>query len=264
MPAKKKTATQATHVAEGPTETLAPKSTEVKLGAAKGRPMLQWVGKKPLSRVTAFPAQFVEAFDPTAELASPSGVQASGNLFYGDNKEVLAHLLANGYRGKVDLVYIDPPFDSAADYVRKVTLRGKSALNKIEGESYSLGEQVQYTDIWANDNYLQFMFERLILLKELLKPNGVIFLHCDDSKIIISGACSMKCLARIPSAMRFLGNVQPPVQEAAHSITSTTPYFSTLNLTSTFGISNTYPIQRSISHQISSRELMESYFARLP
>jgi len=41
-------------------------------------------------------------------------------LFHGDNREVLAHLLANGFRGKVDLVYIDPPFDSGADYVRRV------------------------------------------------------------------------------------------------------------------------------------------------
>ena len=160
----------------------APKPTEVKLTAAKGRPMLQWVGKKPLSRVTAFPAQLAETFDPAGELQTVNGEQRTGNLYYGDNKEVLAHLLANGYRGKVDLIYIDPPFDSGADYVRKVTLRGKSALGKLEGESYSLGEQVQYTDIWANDNYLQFMYERLILLKELLADRGTIWLHCDPTK----------------------------------------------------------------------------------
>src|SRR5690606_745913 len=40
----------------------------------------------------------------------------------------------------------------------------------------------QYTDIWANDNYLQFMYERLLLLKELLADGGAIFLHCDPSK----------------------------------------------------------------------------------
>lgn len=159
-----------------------PKPTEVKLTAAKGRPMLQWVGKKPLNRVTAFPAQLAETFDPSGELATANGELKSGNLYYGDNKEVLAHLLANGYRGKVDLIYIDPPFDSGADYVRKVTLRGKSALAKLEGESYSLGEQVQYTDIWANDNYLQFMYERLILLKELLADGGSIYMHLDSKR----------------------------------------------------------------------------------
>jgi len=152
----------------------APAMKEIAVGPIKGRPMLQWFGKRPLQRVTAFPAQKVESFGPT---------DANANLlFHGDNKEVLAHLLANGYRGKVNLIYIDPPFDSGADYVRKVTLRGKSAISKIEGEGYTLGEQVQYEDIWANDNYLQFMYERLMLLKELLAEDGILTLHCDWRK----------------------------------------------------------------------------------
>lgn len=103
-------------------------------------------------------------------------------LFHGDNKEVLAHLLANGFRGKVNLIYIDPPFDSGADYVRKVSLRGLFSDKAMQGETYSLGEQTQYTDIWANDNYLQFMYERLLMLKELLSENGSIWLHCDWHK----------------------------------------------------------------------------------
>ena len=87
-------------------------------------------------------------------LAGP--VRSRRPAFHGDNKEVLAHLLANGFRGKVDLVYIDPPFDSGADYVRKVQLRGASGSVRLDGESHTLGEQIQYTDIWANDTYLQF------------------------------------------------------------------------------------------------------------
>src|SRR5690606_1262169 len=89
---------------------------------------------------------------------------------------------ANGFRGQVKLIYIDPPFDSGADYVRKVELRGPKGKVKLDGEGYTLGEQIQYTDIWANDNYLQFMYERLLLLKELLADGGAIFLHCDPSK----------------------------------------------------------------------------------
>ncbi len=91
--------------------------TNVPIGEAKGRPMLHWVGKRPLDHVTAYPAQLVETFNPTGE-----DTQAQGLLFHGDNKDVLAWLLANGYRGKVDLVYIDPPFDSGADYVRRVSV----------------------------------------------------------------------------------------------------------------------------------------------
>ena len=145
----------------------APKRQEVSVSAAKGRPMLTWVGKRPLKRVTAFPAQLVETFNP---LNQKGGWQ--NLLFHGDNKEVLAWLLANGFRGKVNLIYIDPPFDSGADYVRKVQLRGAAGVTKIDGETYTLGEQIQYTDIWANDNYLQFMYERLLLLRELSCRDG--------------------------------------------------------------------------------------------
>lgn len=169
------------------------KPTDVTVGRAKGRPMLSWVGKKPLGRVTAFPAQHIERF--SAEDAAhplppnsadwskwPKDLPQGGLLYHGDNKEVLAHLLANGFRGQVKLIYIDPPFDSAADYVRKVQLRGPKGALKVEGEDYALGEQVQYTDIWSNDNYLQFMYERLLMLKELLSEDGSILLHCNSKK----------------------------------------------------------------------------------
>jgi len=153
-----------------------PEGKTVKLTPAKGRPMLQWVGKHPLERVTAFPAQLVERF------AAAPDTQDEGLIFHGDNKDVLAWLLANGYRGKINLVYIDPPFDSGADYVRTVELRGNSQTYRFNGEDYTLGEQVQYTDIWTNDSYLQFMYERLLLLKELLSETGSIYFHCDSHK----------------------------------------------------------------------------------
>lgn len=153
---------------------------QVTIAKAKGRPMLTWVGKRPLRAVTAFPAQHIESFavpdavkvpvaDATIWKDWPERYLRGGLLFHGDNKEVLAHLLANGFRGQVQLIYIDPPFDSGADYVRKVELRGPKGTTKLEGESYTLGEQIQYTDIWTNDNYLQFMYERLLLIKGTIK-----------------------------------------------------------------------------------------------
>ena len=166
-------------------------SVTAKIGPVKGRPMLSWVGKRALSRVNAFPAQLAETYHangaPTGSEDNrwedwPAQYPEGGLLFYGDNKEVLANLLTSGFRGKVNLIYIDPPFDSGADYVRRVHLRGTNGTARLEGESYSLGEQIQYTDIWANDNYLQFMYERLILLKELLAEDGLIWLHCDPAR----------------------------------------------------------------------------------
>ncbi|MDI6854811.1 MAG: site-specific DNA-methyltransferase [Deltaproteobacteria bacterium] len=167
---------------------------KVEIKPAKGRPMLTWVGKRPLRQVTAFPAQHIETFNLNHGRLSgsaprpawtdwPVAYPQGGLLFHGDNKEVLAHLLANGFRGKVKLIYIDPPFDSGADYVRKVSLRGVKGAAKIEGEGYTLGEQIQYTDIWANDNYLQFMYERLLLLKEMLTEDGFSVVHMNSRRV---------------------------------------------------------------------------------
>jgi len=171
-----------------------PEGKPIKLTPAKGRPMLQWVGKRPLDRVTAFPAQLIERFSPVLD------AQGEGLIFHGDNKDVLAWLLANGYRGKINLVYIDPPFDSGADYVRKIELRGLSST-RLDGEMYSLGEQVQYTDIWANDNYLQFMYERLLMLKELLTEDGSLYLHCDWNKSHL-----LRCILEEVFSPEFLRN----------------------------------------------------------
>jgi site-specific DNA-methyltransferase (adenine-specific)/adenine-specific DNA-methyltransferase len=109
--------------------------------------------------------------DTKHELEEPT------KLFWGDNLQVLSHLLKQ-YRGKIDLIYIDPPFDSKADYVRKVQLRDE----KVEGLQQGLLEEKQYTDIWEKDEYLQFMYERLLIMKELLSEKGALYLHCDWHK----------------------------------------------------------------------------------
>ena len=160
------------------------KKKTVKITAVKGRPMLHWVGKKPLDKVKHFPAQLRETVGvekPPAEPSYDAFVKSGHNLlFHGDNKEILSCLLIAGFRGKVDLIYGDPPFDSAADYVRQVQLRGQST--KLKAAGHTAIESVQYEDIWANDNYLQFMYERLILLRELLSEQGSLYLHCDWHK----------------------------------------------------------------------------------
>ena len=162
--------------------------SDMKITPVKGRPMLHWVGKKPLEAVRHYPAQLSEAFGVETPPVEPDydAFKKSGwnLLFSGDNREILSSLLVAGFRGKIDLIYIDPPFDSGADYVRRVQLRGLGNGNggKLSGAGQSLIEQTQYEDIWANDNYLQFMYERLILLRELLSDTGNIFLQADDKK----------------------------------------------------------------------------------
>ena len=112
---------------------------------AKGRPMLQWAGKKPLDRIEYYPAQEKEVY-------GDKNSKEFNKLFWGDNLQVLAHLLKE-YRGKIDLIYIDPPFDSKAEYVRKVKIRGE----KITGQPQSLLEEKQYADIWEKDEYLVYV-----------------------------------------------------------------------------------------------------------
>jgi DNA modification methylase len=146
------------------------KQTPQLVAEAKGRPMLKWVGKKPLSHIDYYPAQEKEVY-------GNKKAKDFNKLFWGDNLQVLSHLLKE-YRGKVDLVYIDPPFDSKADYIKKVKFRGQ----KLEGKQQTLLEEKQYTDIWEKDEYLQFMYERLQLLRELLADTGSIYLHCDWHK----------------------------------------------------------------------------------
>src|SRR5258706_15963237 len=95
-------------VRESPTPAVAPappappRPAYVTITAAKGRPMLTWVGKRPLAQITAFPAQHIETYaaaEPTAQPLAwpdwPASYPQGGLLFHGDNKEVLAHLLAN-------------------------------------------------------------------------------------------------------------------------------------------------------------------------
>lgn len=136
----------------------------------KGYPMLHWKGKRPFSSTQYYPAQLKESY----------GQEVNGwmnKIFWGDNLQVMSHMLKE-YRGKIDLIYIDPPFDSKADYKMKISLKGKSATN-----DHQAFEDKQYTDIWTNDGYLQFMYERLILLKELLSEKGTIYVHCDHHKV---------------------------------------------------------------------------------
>lgn len=136
----------------------------------KGYPELHWTGKRPYKSTVYYPAQLKEVY----------GSEKDGwlnKIFWGDNLQVMSHLLKE-YRGKIDLIYIDPPFDSKADYKKKIKLKGKEVYN-----DQTTFEEKQYGDIWTNDEYLQFMFERLILCKELLSNKGCIYLHCDWHKV---------------------------------------------------------------------------------
>jgi len=104
-------------------------------------------------------------------------------LIYGDNLLVMQALLTGdeqsnlpSMRGKIDLIYIDPPFDSKADYRTKITLPGIDIEQKP-----TVIEQFAYADTWKDGtvSYLKMMYPRLSLMKELLSEKGSIFVHID-------------------------------------------------------------------------------------
>jgi adenine-specific DNA-methyltransferase len=96
-------------------------------------------------------------------------------LIWGDNKLALAALLEQ-FRGQVDLIYIDPPFDVGADFTMQVQIG--DAGEALEKEQ-SILEAVAYRDTWGKgaESYLHMMYERLTLMRDLLSDRGSLFLH---------------------------------------------------------------------------------------
>lgn len=136
----------------------------------KGFPELHWTGKRPYKSTQYFPAQLKERY----------GEEKDGwmnKIYWGDNLQVMSHLLKD-FRGEIDLIYIDPPFDSKADYKKKIKIKN----TKVSNDNSSF-EEKQYGDIWTNDEYLQFMYERIVLCRELLKDSGSLYIHCDWHKV---------------------------------------------------------------------------------
>lgn len=111
------------------------------------------------------------------------GPEGSGlnRLIYGDNLLAMAALLAGdeenpSLRGKVDLIYIDPPFDSKADYRSTITLPSATINQKP-----AVIEQFAYSDTWSDGtaSYLAMITPRLVLMRELLSDSGAIWVHLD-------------------------------------------------------------------------------------
>ena len=120
---------------------------------------------------------------PNAFNTALDGGTWMNRLVYGDNLLTMQALLAGdsqtglpSLRGKVDLIYIDPPFDSKADYRTKVTLPGLNLQQKP-----TVVEQFAYADTWEEGtiSYLKMIYPRLVLMKELLSERGSIFVHID-------------------------------------------------------------------------------------
>lgn len=147
---------------------------------------LEWDGKPTEVERLSLPFQTVETInqsratrdrDSRSLLAGQSDDvdHAPNQLIWGDNKLVMGSLLKN-YAGKIDLIYIDPPFDTGDNFTVDVEVGGEDLV-----KAPSILEEHAYRDTWGRrpDSYLSMMYERLTLVHALLAETGSLFLHCD-------------------------------------------------------------------------------------
>ena len=126
-----------------------------------------------------------ELFRRNETSSSPDFVN---RLIYGDNLLAMAALLAGSedspsLRGAIDLIYIDPPFDSKADYRTKIILPAIKDDTMVDLEyKPTVLEQFAYSDTWSEGtaSYLAMLVPRLFLIRELLSEKGSLYIHLDS------------------------------------------------------------------------------------
>jgi len=157
---------------------------------------LVWNGKTNEVCNIVLPFQVIEQVDePRAEKDTsfqrtlfdldPRGRQLKGwtnKLIWGDNKLILSSLKNGPLReeieaqGGIKLIYIDPPFDVGADFSMDIEIGGDTFTKKP-----NILEEIAYRDTWGNgsDSFIAMIYERLILMRDLLAEDGSIYVHCD-------------------------------------------------------------------------------------
>lgn len=153
---------------------------------------LLWNGKSPDICNAVLPFQSLEHVDEPrtetrtqGELFDARGRQRGGwtnKLIWGDNKLILSSLRSGALRrqieaeGGIKLIYIDPPFDVGADFSMHIELGGEKFIKQP-----NILEQVAYRDTWGKgtDSFVAMLYERLVLMRDLLAEDGNIYVHCD-------------------------------------------------------------------------------------
>jgi adenine specific DNA methylase Mod len=148
-------------------------------------------GKRVAPLRVALPFQTVETINESARVRRDLFQLAAqehpwrNRLIWGDKKYVLPSLLPE-FTGKVNLIYIDPPFDTGADFSFTATVPDADPDDDVDDSAAfikqpSLIEQKAYRDTWGRgiDSYLQWFYETVVLLHELLAANGSIYVHLD-------------------------------------------------------------------------------------
>jgi adenine-specific DNA-methyltransferase len=153
---------------------------------------LYWKGKRTTVDRIVLPFQSLEVIETINESRAtrekeknsmfrqdPNAIDVEwrNKLIWGDNKYVMSALLEK-YAGKIDLIYIDPPFATGANFSTTVEVGDKNL--EVTKEASAI-EELAYRDTWGKglDSFLQMMYDRLVLMRELLSEKGSIYVHLD-------------------------------------------------------------------------------------
>ena len=186
---------------------------------------LVWNGKTSEVCNIVLPFQVIEQVDePRAEKPEKQVLQTdmfsmdargrqlkgwTNKLIWGDNKLILSSLKNGPLReeiekqGGIKLMAIDPPFDVGADFSMDIEI-GDDTFTK----NPNILEEIAYRDTWGNgaDSFIAMIYERLILMRDLLAEDGSVYVHCDWRVNSIFGWFWMRCLGEIASKPKYNGN----------------------------------------------------------
>ena len=158
------------------------KPIDYNITPAKGQALLNFQGRRFPEKITLFETKKIEEvraskYEQQKIVTEETKLNKdfTNLLIHGDVLSACAYLKSKDI--KVDLVYIDPPFASGANYAKKIYLRNG---NKTEFENNNtIGEEVMYGDIWQKEDYLNWIYERLLSIKEVMSETASIYVHLD-------------------------------------------------------------------------------------
>ena len=154
------------------------------LRPARGQALLNFQNRLRASTMPVFDAETLETAAPAQSLAAqaPAAPGWQNKIMQGDCLSACAWMKRS--RIAADLVYIDPPFASGANYARKILLRQPDAKKSakhgaLQAGDAAVGEEVMYADIWQKEDYLNWIYERLLAIREVMAETASIYVHLD-------------------------------------------------------------------------------------
>ncbi len=155
------------------------------ISPAKGQALLNFEGRRYPESVELFETQLIEEVRPAKEQKlfkkdkqNDLNSDFRNLLIHGDCLSACAYLKSKNI--KVDLVYIDPPFASGANYSKKIYLRN-GGRNELNRQNQDIGEEIMYGDIWQKEDYLNWLYERLSSIRDVMSSEATIYLHIDST-----------------------------------------------------------------------------------